>query len=213
MSKLYLSEGNRKLRKSEGKRFLIWSLPAEETCPNATEACKKYCYAKKSERMYPSVRASRITNYALSMRQDFVSNMIKKIEEFISKKSWKKDTVYFRIHESGDFYSTDYFRKWIEIAKKFPNIHFAAYTKSFQFYDEVKKEIPSNFVVRASIWWDTKPQDLGIIERNNMPFFTALRREELEEQVKTNNLYKCIGDCQKCKVCYTNHKKVACELH
>jgi hypothetical protein len=35
-----------------------------------------------------------------------------------------------RIHDSGDFYSPDYIKKWTEIAKAHPDVKLYAYTKS-----------------------------------------------------------------------------------
>jgi hypothetical protein len=61
----------------------------------------------------------------------------------------KKKSV-IRIHESGDFYSVAYFKKWIEIAKKLPGKTFYAYTKSW-FIAQHLDELPDNFIIIFSL--------------------------------------------------------------
>jgi hypothetical protein len=57
-----------------------------------------------------------------SLLDDFSPLMISEIQK------QKADRV--RVHDSGDFYSIAYMRKWIEIAKRLPNVEFYAYTKA-----------------------------------------------------------------------------------
>lgn len=98
-----LGKGNHKLSKD----ILIWNLPSGKTCPGSGE-CSKYCYAKKAERQYPGVRASRDHNLKLCQEKDFIDAMVTHL-------SARKESI-CRIHESGDFYSKEYFNKWKEIA-------------------------------------------------------------------------------------------------
>jgi hypothetical protein len=63
-------------------------------------------------------------------------------------KSRRKRVV--RVHESGDFYSVEYFRKWLKIARKLPNIQFYAYTKSW-FIAQHLEELTDNFVIIFSL--------------------------------------------------------------
>ena len=124
--------GNRKLKNSNKIRFIIWNLPAEKTCPFSTENCRKSCYAKKAERLYPQCLASREKNFADSLKSDFVENMIYTIETELATAKYKNKHVVFRIHESGDFYNLEYMAKWVAIAEHFlnnPQITFLAYTK------------------------------------------------------------------------------------
>ena len=81
--------GNKKLVNNENTRFIIWNLPAVETCPHATELCKKSCYARKAERVYPDVIFSRKTNLKRSMQSEFVENMIFTIETELATKKYK----------------------------------------------------------------------------------------------------------------------------
>lgn len=114
---LTLGCGNKKLDKS----ILIWNLPAVKTCPNCG-SCAKTCYAFKPERIRSNVKACRESNYIMSQRSSFVSDMVTLIR--------KLGRLVVRIHESGDFYSQEYADKWSRIAQLLPEVWFYCYTKS-----------------------------------------------------------------------------------
>ena len=114
---LTASKGNKKLHKS----VLIWNLPSVKTCPNYVN-CKDKCYARRAEKLYPSVLPCRMKNWQASKQSDFVNNMIALIK--------KSKCSLVRVHESGDFYSQTYADKWSEIAANLPEVQFFAYTKS-----------------------------------------------------------------------------------
>jgi hypothetical protein len=121
-----VSLGNGKLDKS----ILIFSLPAVDTCPNCDE-CKYTCYARKSEKLYPTVRPCRMENWKASKLDNFQSRMIKTIQKAVINYG----VTAIRIHESGDFYSQDYADKWEYIATTLKgyldsSLIFYAYTKS-----------------------------------------------------------------------------------
>lgn len=109
--------------------ILIFNIPAIKTCPN-NELCKDTCYARKAEKLYPSVLPCRENNYQASILPSFIDRMVSLISISIERYSVKA----VRIHESGDFYSKDYANKWELIAKQikteYPDIVFFAYTKS-----------------------------------------------------------------------------------
>jgi len=71
--KFHFSKGNRKLSKD----VLIWNLPAIKTCPGSSTECRKYCYALKAERLYPSARNSRLRNLRFSKSESFVEEIVK----------------------------------------------------------------------------------------------------------------------------------------
>lgn len=206
---LTLSTGNKKLVPNNETKFLIWSLPAEKTCPFATELCKKYCYAKKAERMYKATREARERNLMASQQDSFIFDMAITIQFYLDKKTWKDKQVIFRIHESGDFYNAEYVRKWVIIARMFPEVTFIAYTKSLAYF--TNELIPSNMVIRASIWSDTPQNDLDCISSNNMATYTALDKTALESF--TGGLCKC-SDCATCQMCFNSTiKNIACKIH
>jgi hypothetical protein len=134
-----LKAGNRKLDKS----ILIFNLPDAYTCPGASLGCLQFCYAKPSKSNNPkSTALARFSRYLITLRPDFADIIYNEL------KGKKKSVI--RIHESGDFYSLTYFRKWLEVARRLPNKTFYAYTKSW-FIAQHLDELPDNFIIIFSL--------------------------------------------------------------
>ena len=112
----YISKGNSKT----GCYSL--DLPAKITCPGMTEACGSKCYAASIMRIYQGVAAKYARNLELANSDDFVMRMVRDIPPRCE----------FRMHVSGDFYSTKYVDDWIEIAKRRTDVIFYTYTRSWQ---------------------------------------------------------------------------------
>jgi hypothetical protein len=94
------------------------------------------CYAASAER-FPAVRESRWNNF------DAVkSGKMPEITEEITL---------VRIHGSGDFYSQEYFERWILLAEKNPLVQFWAFTKSIPYWINNINNIPKNFELQASV--------------------------------------------------------------
>jgi len=130
---------NSKLKKTSKLhkcRVLGFNLPPVTTCPYAGE-CRKYCYAVKA---MARCRKQMQENLTATKRPDFVHHMAC---EIVSMKP-----THVRIHPSGDFYSKEYFIKWIKIAKLFPEIIFYGYTKSIPIV--CKTALPKNMVLMYS---------------------------------------------------------------
>ena len=137
---------NSKLKKTSienNMRVLNFSLPAYKTitgktvCPFAKE-CVKYCYAQKGNYRYPSVIKGLNNRYELSKTADFVPKMNATII--------LERPTHVRIHDSGDFYSIDYLKKWISIANDNKDVIFYAYTKSIKFFINGLK-LPKNLKI------------------------------------------------------------------
>jgi hypothetical protein len=137
MSKPYNAKWNQneKLAKTSGEEYNIigFGLPpdynfvdasgtAHNTCPGAL-ACAGVCYAKQGGYRYPNSIAARDHNLAFSQSDGFVAGIVSDL-----RRKRKINTV--RIHDSGDFYSQEYFDKWCAIARALPRLTFYAYTKS-----------------------------------------------------------------------------------
>lgn len=100
------------------------------------------CYAANMEMQYDALRANRWHNYDLLKEAgspEEQANLIIRSLKYFFDEEGEKDTV--RIHESGDFYNGDYLKAWMIVAKKMPNIHFYAYTKSIPLIDKIKPEL------------------------------------------------------------------------
>jgi hypothetical protein len=181
-----------------------FSLPAEVTCPNATELCKKNCYAKKAERAYKSALDSRMRNYKESKNTlDFGVKLFK----------WLllKQPKYFRIHESGDFYSQDYLDIWCGIAKLFPKIKFLAYT---QMYDLDYTLKPDNLIVYWTVWPDSKRVPNNNLKayvidngNNKIPKYNKAKGH-LCKKGKGKNI-----TCDKCLYCFEGKGDVRFKIH
>lgn len=213
-SKIYLSDGNIKLMGDASNVFLIWNIPSRITCLWKTEMCEKLCYAKKAEVFRPNVLKCRQQNLEESRLNTFVHDMVDHIIWNASKPSNKGKQIWFRIHESGDFYSLEYLKKWIKIAKKFPGINFLAYTKAVRLVEMVIDDIPSNFVIRYSVWEDSKPEELEIAAKLELPIYTAFDKKVLVKKIESEGFTKCDCDCKVCKKCYTvKNPKLAVAVH
>jgi hypothetical protein len=130
-----------------------WTLPAHwvtlsdgskfNTCPNAG-ACAAFCYAKNGTYKFKNV---------LKAHTDKLELVLKDLEGFkilmnaeISKTKYKNK--YIRIHDAGDFFSKEYAKAWIEIAKQNQNVNFYSYTKEVSlFKQELSGSIPTNFIL------------------------------------------------------------------
>jgi hypothetical protein len=161
---LTFSESNEKLHHP------YFSLPAGYTCPFA-EICKTFvrrdrkpfastgkkikdagdvrCYAASQELVRPAAQDRRWKNFDLL--QEFkgdVDGMADLIERSLTY--FGKNFGVFRIHESGDFYSQEYFDAWLKVIKGNPDILFYAYTKALEYWVARIGQIPSNFKLNAS---------------------------------------------------------------
>jgi hypothetical protein len=153
-----------------------WSLPAGYTCPGALECLAKVivtpegkaklidgedalfrCFEAVMEAMRPSIRINNAENFAsvLACKND-VEAMADVLEDAINKGAPRLVNL-FRVHIGGDFYSANYLRAWFLTARRFPTMHFFAYTKSIRhlvsvgyFPNSDRNEAPSNFNIVAS---------------------------------------------------------------
>lgn len=211
------SDRNKKLIPNAKNNWMIWNIPAVITCPNATPHCIKYCYAKKAEIAYPSAKQKRLENWKISVDDNFTARMIYTIYVNLYKAEKNGKKLNIRIHESGDFYSRAYLEKWLEVAKEFENnnnVVLWCYTKSFSFFESEKEYQLLN--IRASVWDDTKEKDIDIINRYNVPVYTAYTADKITD-MKNNNvkfhLCRC-ADCSNCRACTNGKiKLIVCEIH
>lgn len=208
-NRYHLSDGNKKLVPNFETAFFVWNIPAVVTCPFRTAMCTADCYAVKAEKAYPTVLPARRDNFEMSKLPSFVADMT----DFIMSraKKMRKNKLIVRIHESGDFYNQEYANKWLEIMRNClsdTRIVFIAYTKSFRYFDGV--DLPENFRLRASIWADTKPEQIEIVKRNGWPIYTAVEKFSDDD---TFHQCRC-SDCAGCGKCWDNTVPlICCEIH
>jgi predicted Zn-ribbon and HTH transcriptional regulator len=121
------------------------------TCPNAG-GCKGFCYAASGGYIQfetSAVNSARMLNFILNHPDEFKKKMIKDCIEISASLKEQNKQLVLRWHDSGDFFSIDYLKMALAIAKATPNVLHYAYTKR---YDLVRKsEIPENFVFNHSV--------------------------------------------------------------
>jgi hypothetical protein len=134
---------NGKLKKTSkltGLRVYNFGIPAfqdedgKRTCPFAG-ACAKFCYAQKGAYSWSNVKPAFQFRYLATKCDSFVDKMTAELV--------KKRVDILRVHDSGDYYSKAYIGKWMEIAKRLPNVRFYSYTKSIPLFLDL--EIPDNY--------------------------------------------------------------------
>ena len=152
-----------------------WSLPAGYTCPGALECLAKVvitpegkaklidgedalfrCFEAVMEARFPALRLNSAENFALLRA---CKNDVEAMADVLAKAIAKTPRLVnlFRVHIGGDFFSANYLRAWFLTARRFPTMHFFAYTKSIRhlvsvgyFPNSDRNEAPSNFNIVAS---------------------------------------------------------------
>lgn len=112
-------------------------------CLEAPEICKEICYAYRRQKGREKiVYGGREKNYRATLDHDFVYQMQQRIRGTIKYYQRREVQIIYRIHESGDFYSTEYLQKWVAIADLFKDqghVRFMAYTKNIELLNQYLK--------------------------------------------------------------------------
>ena len=140
--------GNGKIRETMEKHKThigYMGMPARITCPCALY-CLDTCYAYALEKFRTNNGVKYAKNYELSKLDEFVDM----VNAEIAKKHYADK--YIRLHVDGDFYSAEYFAKWVKIALANPDIIFYAYTKSVKIVKDYEAEfgLPKNMSISYS---------------------------------------------------------------
>lgn len=138
-----LSDGNTKLKKSG---IVSFNLIPIVHCPLAG-ACKAFCYATVGQQAFASGVKRRAAAFKATLSPTFVQDMHSEVQR------WKKKIKAIRVHDSGDFYSPDYLKDWLEIARLNPDVKFYAYSKSLPFIHRAYDQglVPANFRLIQSV--------------------------------------------------------------
>lgn len=120
------------------------------TCPGAGN-CKLVCYAMKGGYIqYPASNLSqtRLLNFLYNDPDGFMGMLENEIAGFEAKNSKKNIKTIIRWHDAGDFFSPEYLDKAYNLAKKFPDVDFYAYTK---LASVAQGDKPDNFKINFSM--------------------------------------------------------------
>lgn len=129
-----------------------WTLPAlaarlpdgrtQITCP-AAGICAQVCYARHGTYTWPAVRAKHTANLAFVV-DDPDGWERTMLTELVAPRFHGR---WIRVHDSGDFFSDDYTRRWLRIMRQRPDTDFYAYTKEVRrFRRLVEPDPPANFL-------------------------------------------------------------------
>jgi len=215
---IYISEGNDKLISNDDVLFLIWNLPTVVTCPFRCKSCEKDCYAESPENFRPDALPCRYKNFYVTLFRSFFIRLVKRYITIKLKNLKPGRKIVFRFHESGDFYSLNYFSDCMEIVKAFSGdlrIIFMGYTKSLPIVEKYGVEnLPYNFTFLSSIWADIRKDNIRITEQYDFRIYTACPESELQNYLDNGyQLCEC-KDCASCGKCTDrNIKKIVCVIH
>ena len=162
------------------------------TCPSA-KTCIKPCYAGQGAYNYPAVKNAYEYRLQQSLKDSFKNEIQKEIDS-------KRKITHIRIHDSGDFYSLDYLKKWIDICKNNSNITFYAYTKEVKLFKSVS--LPENMIIIYSYGG----RDDHLIDTKKDRFAYVF---DHESKVPSNFINASINDLNAIK----DNKKIALVYH
>lgn len=208
-------------------KYAQFSTIAGFCCPFASIGCAIARYAKTGCHVFKSTKELRKRQYNDTLRNDFSERMIYTIETELESKRYKGNHMILRLHESGDFYSMEYLRKWINIFKHFQesnNFTTCFYTKSFKFFDDLslKEKALINHCLEnnvLAISWsldDTTTVEqiaLAMKLKKQFPLSNIYYCAENIDEIKHDNECKC-DDCAKCGTCTkTNGTITVVKIH
>ena len=150
--KYLLTNGNRELR-ADG--IFTWTLPALAAklstgknmlvCPSAG-VCAQLCYARSGTYNFSNVKKAHTRNLELIV--DDAEGWKNQLTNELKAKRYQGGKS-VRIHDSGDFFTEQYFLLWLDIAKENLHVFFYAYTKEVAMVK--KHQLPDNFVIIFSM--------------------------------------------------------------
>ena len=151
----------KKMAKKLGIKLKTFTLPAGYTCPGAKD-CLAFadkttgkikdgkdtqfrCFMASLEAVFPSLREMVWENLRLIRNE--LNEGYMQCADLICKSLPKKFDV-MRVHVGGDYFSLEYLKAWIEVAKRNPDKVFYSYSKSLHLFKQFA--LPENLVLTAS---------------------------------------------------------------
>lgn len=187
---------------------------AVKDCPFRSAGCESVCYATKGNHVFPSVQESRERSYNDSRRADFADAMTWTITTEKKSKRYMNAEMIIRVHESGDFYSIQYLKKWVKVWERFTDndgVTFVMYTKSFPFFlmlDDDEKDIIRKAMREGVLSINLSMDDTFSPEQRKaylrmiaeFPQANTYYCTENVDDVKHDEVCDC-ADCAKCGTC------------
>lgn len=195
-------------------RYAQYNTRAVVCCPFRSKGCEKFCYATKGHHTAQNVIDSRDFSTEETKREDFAERVIYTIETELKSKRYSGCIMIIRLHESGDFYSLQYLRKWLKVFSHFlfdDRVIFCFYTKSFPFFlmlTEDEKAVVNTGLKNGRIAMSLSKDDtmtayqLECLEkcRKAYPLANVYYCTEKPEDVEHDTICDC-ADCARCGKC------------
>lgn len=179
MSTISISNGNIKMGGIPSV-----SLPAIVTCKACD--CHRKCYARKLERLRPSVRNAYQRNLDTLISDPGI--YWREVEASIMM------SRFFRFHVSGDIPDATYFNKMVEIAERNPHCQILCFTKKYEIINDRisdRCDLPENLHIIFSAW-----DDLDMDNRFGLP--VAYVRFRDGHTAAPKDAIACSGNCSEC---------------
>lgn len=179
MSVLSISKGNSKMGSIQSI-----SLPSVVTCRSCD--CQKKCYARKLERLRPSVAKAYQRN--LEILQSDPETYWREVEASIMM------SRFFRFHVSGDIPNADYFGQMLMIAARQPHCQILCFTKKYDLVNDVLSagiKLPQNLHIIFSAW-------VGLDMVNPFSLPEAHVRYRDNTTTARDDAVECGGNCAEC---------------
>ncbi len=179
MSVLSISKGNSKMGSIQSI-----SLPSVVTCRSCD--CQKKCYARKLERLRPSVAKAYQRN--LDVLQSDPDTYWREVEASIMM------SRFFRFHVSGDIPDLNYLKHMVDISDRNKHCQILCFTKKYEIVNgfiESGGEIPVNLHIIFSAW-------VGLNMVNPFSFPEAHVRYRDGSTTAKDSAVECGGNCTEC---------------
>ena len=195
-------------------RYAQFNTRALLDCPFKTAGCSAVCYGTKGNHNFPDVKQSRENSRKESRREDFTDAMLYTIKVEKQSRRYENAIMLIRIHETGDFYSLQYLRKWVNVWREnIDGVRYVFYTKSFPFFlmlTEEEKEVINKAIENGRLAMNLSMDDTTTIEQktaylNMLKTFPKANTYYCTEHVDEIQ-HDAVCDCANCAKCGTCNK-------
>ena len=168
-----------------------FSLPVITTCPGKTPFCEQYCFGLRGNFILENVKKANDRRLDATLKPDFVDTIVNEVR--------KTRAPAFRLHVVGDFYTTEYIEKWIEIAIELTTVIIFGSTRSWrcEFLSKTLKEFRDlqNVYLKASV---------DLTDTLVLPPNCGWRTWSVEGQGdRCPHDYGLVENCASCRRCWT----------
>lgn len=188
-----------------------FNLPPEHTCPGRSSWCRKYCYGRRGNHLYQNVRKGQDARWSLTMDLDrFISEMLQEASQLPQKGHQS-----IRVHSCGDFYSIDYFRAWLEIAKNCPEVFFFTFTRTWRVSGWEELLLEAEEIRNFNVWWSTDPSTGLPSEAPRLAFVLDPKVGYYSSAMPAPNCSKQISKkkCRDCGLCLEKSSSTTVTFH